>query len=60
MQGEWSRLCGRMEQVLWMTKLYATDGIHFSRRGVRELSECLETVQSGKLDINRGEGGDKR
>ena len=34
---EWSSFYGRQE-------LYARDGIHFSRRGVRELRECLERV----------------
>ena len=32
---EWDRFFGRQE-------LYARDGIHFSRKGVQELSECLE------------------
>ena len=32
---EWDRFYGRQE-------LYARDGIHFSRKGVQELSECLE------------------
>lgn len=32
---EWSRFYGRQE-------LYAMDGIHFSRKGVQELSECIE------------------
>ena len=34
---EWDRFYGRQE-------LYAMDGIHFSRKGVSELSECLERV----------------
>ena len=34
---EWSRLYGRQE-------LYARDGVHFSRKGMQELSECLERV----------------
>ena len=32
---EWSRFYGRQ-------KLYARDGVHFSRKEVQELSECLE------------------
>ena len=32
---EWDRFYGRQE-------LYAMDGVHFSRKGVQELSECLE------------------
>ena len=32
---EWDRFFGRQE-------LYAMDGIHFSRKGVQELSECVE------------------
>jgi len=32
---EWSRFYGRRE-------LYAMDGVHFSRMGVIQLSECLE------------------
>ena len=36
-EDEWSRFDGRQE-------LYARDGIHFSRRGVWELSECLKRV----------------
>ena len=32
---EWDRFYGRHE-------LYAMDGVHFSRKGVQELSECLE------------------
>ena len=39
---EWSRFYGRQE-------LYARDGVHFSRKGVHELSECLErAVQSSQ------------
>ena len=40
---EWDRFYGRQE-------MYARDGIHFNRRGVRELSECVERVvrQHGK------------
>ena len=34
---EWSRFYGRQE-------LYAIDGVHFSRKGVQALSECLERV----------------
>ena len=34
---EWDRFYGRQE-------LYARDGIHFSRKGVQALSECLERV----------------
>ena len=34
---EWDRFVGRRE-------LYAMDGIHFSRKGVQVLSECLEKV----------------
>ena len=32
---EWSRFYERQ-------KLYARDGVYFSRKGVQELSECLE------------------
>ena len=32
---EWSRFYGRQE-------LYARDGVHLSRKGVKEFSECLE------------------
>ena len=32
---EWSRFYGRQE-------LYARDSVHFNRKGVQELSECLE------------------
>ena len=32
---EWSRFYGRQE-------LFARDGVHFSRKVVQELSECLE------------------
>ena len=35
---EWNRFYGRQE-------LSARDGIHFSRKGVQELSECLELVR---------------
>ena len=32
---EWDRFYGRQE-------LYAMDGVHLNRKGVQELSECLE------------------
>ena len=34
---EWDRFYGRQD-------LYARDGIHFSRKGVQEFSECIERV----------------
>ena len=32
---EWSKFYGKQE-------LYARDGVHFSMKGVQELSECIE------------------
>ena len=42
---EWSRFYERQE-------LFARDGVHFSRKGVQELSECLERAVSESSQEN--------